>query len=134
MEWLLLILPVLVLAAIVGLKLTGSVSVDAAREYLRQGARVIDVRDREEYRVRHLPSALNIPLGELTASIGRHVPNKDEVLLLHCVSGGRSGLGTRKLRGLGYRRVYNLGSLGRAGQIVAAAGPGPHRPMDSGKP
>jgi len=38
--------------------------------------------------------------------------------LVHCLSGGRSAVAKMQLRRLGYRNVYNLGSLGRAKQIV----------------
>ena len=52
--------------------------------------------------------------------IARHAPNKEQPLLLHCLSGGRSGIGTRTLRRLGYQHVFNLGSYGRAEGILGA--------------
>lgn len=105
-------------AAFVGLKQLGLVGVAAAREHLRRGAKVIDVRSPQEFGSRHLPGAINIPLGELSDRIAAKVPNKDTVLLLHCLSGGRSALGKRTLKGLGYSQVFNLGSYGRAEKIV----------------
>lgn len=105
-------------AAFVGLKQLGLVGVAAAREHLQNGAKVIDVRSPQEFGARHLPGAINIPQGELAERIAAKVPNKDTVLLLHCLSGGRSALGKRTLKGLGYPRVFNLGSYGRAEKIV----------------
>jgi phage shock protein E len=110
-----------VLLVVAFVAFAGSVPAGKAREFLRQGAKVIDVRSAEEFRAGHLPIAINIPLGELTESIGRHLPNKDDVVLLHCLSGGRSGIGTRLLKRLGYRKAYNLGSYRRAEQIVRSA-------------
>ena len=122
MEWITVLIVLGVAAIFLGLKKLGTVSPDVAREYLRQGAKVIDVRGPEEYRARHLPNAINIPLGELESRIGRHAPNKEDVLLLHCLSGGRSGLGSRVLKRMGYTKVFNLGSFGRAEKIVGGSG------------
>jgi phage shock protein E len=119
MEWIPILVVAGFVAAFLGLKHLGSVSPDAAREHLRQGAKIIDVRGREEYQARHLPQAINIPLGELAQRIAQHAPNKDDVLLLHCLSGGRSGMGCRVLKGMGYTKVFNLGSIGRAERIAS---------------
>jgi len=90
----------------------------AARDWLKQGARVIDVRSEGEFQERHLPGAVNVPLDRLRAEIPRLAPNKDLPLLLHCLSGGRSGIGKASLRRMGYRNVFNLGSYGRAEKIL----------------
>jgi phage shock protein E len=91
-----------------------------AREWLNKGALVIDVRSEAEFRERHLPGAINIPLNRLGDEIARHAPNKEQPLLLHCLSGTRSGMGTSALKKMGYHNVFNLGSYGRAGKIVGA--------------
>ncbi|HOC56475.1 MAG TPA: rhodanese-like domain-containing protein [Verrucomicrobiota bacterium] len=92
-----------------------------ARQWLDKGALVIDVRSEAEFQERHLPDAINIPLGRLGDEIARHAPNKQQPLLLHCRSGARSGIGTRALKKLGYSHVLNLGSYGSAENIVRAA-------------
>ena len=94
------------------------IPVDQARAFLRQGARVIDVRSPGEYQAEHLAVAVNIPLNELDAQIAQQVPNRDTIVLLHCLSGGRSALAQRKLRRIGYSKSYNLGSYHRAKTIV----------------
>jgi phage shock protein E len=118
MEWITILIVLGVVAGLLVLKSLGSISPEAAREYLQQGAKVIDVRSPEEFRGRHLPNAINIPLGELEQRISHHAPNQQEVLLLHCLSGGRSGLGRRVLKRMGYTKVFNLGSLRRAEKII----------------
>jgi phage shock protein E len=89
-----------------------------AREWLKKGATVIDVRSEAEFQDRHLPGAINIPLDRLGDEIARVAPNKEQPLLLHCQSGKRSGAGTSQLQKLGYQNVFNLGSYGQAEEIL----------------
>ncbi|MCX7825380.1 MAG: rhodanese-like domain-containing protein [Verrucomicrobiae bacterium] len=118
-QWL-VVLGVLVVAGVLwALKRADTVGDEAAREYLRQGAKVIDVRSVEEYRERHVPGAVNIPLDELEQRVRKEAPDKSAVLLLHCLSGGRSAVGVRVLKRMGYAKVFNLGSLARAEKIAA---------------
>lgn len=107
-----------VLSLLLVLKRSGQVPAKTAVEYLRNGAMVIDVRSAGEFTARHLPRAVNIPLSEIEAVIGRKVKDKGQVLLLHCQSGARSGEARRRLRALGYAKTFNLGSYNRAAQIV----------------
>ncbi|MGO8931202.1 MAG: rhodanese-like domain-containing protein [Limisphaerales bacterium] len=92
----------------------------AARDWLKKGARVIDVRSEGEFQERHLPGAVNVPLDRLRDEITRHAPDKAQPLLLHCLSGTRSGIGKAVLKKMGYRNVFNLGSYGRAEKILPA--------------
>jgi phage shock protein E len=90
-----------------------------AREWLNKGATVIDVRSEAEFQERHLPGAINVPLSRLGDEIARLAPNKEQPLLLHCLSGTRSGAGEATLKKMGYHNVFNLGSYGRAEKILA---------------
>jgi len=117
MKWLLLLIIAVLIVVIFLLKKNGRISpVDAAMR-MRGGALVIDVRSRNEYAADHLPCAINIPLDELETALPRQVKDTNQILLLHCQSGLRSGLAVIKLRGMGYRNVSNLGSLERAKAI-----------------
>ncbi len=122
MDWITITVVIVIVGAFLLLKRSGQVSEEAAREYLRRGAEVIDVRSPAEFRSEHLPKAINIPLGELQERIGTHASKKDEVLLLHCLSGARSGSGRRLLKQMGYTQVFNLGSYARAKRIVGSVG------------
>jgi phage shock protein E len=120
-----LIIPIVIFAVIVGfllMKRLGQVKPTEAREWLKKGALVIDVRSEGEFQERHLPGAINIPLDRLGEEIARRAPNKEQALLLHCLSGTRSGIGASKLKRLGYQHVFNLGSYGRAQGIVTPGG------------
>jgi phage shock protein E len=94
---------------------------EQVRAWLQGGALVVDVRSETEFQERHLPGAINLPLGRLREGIGQHAPNKDQVILLHCLSGGRSGVGRGVLKAMGYRNAHNLGSYARAEKIVGEA-------------
>jgi phage shock protein E len=103
----------LVLAAIFTLKAGSVIAVDAARKQLEAGGVLVDVRT----------NALNVPLGELKQMMPDRVPDKSKVLLLYCRSGRRSGIAETELRSLGYTNVFNLGSFGRAADIIGGRTP-----------
>jgi rhodanese-related sulfurtransferase len=118
MDWLIAVAALGVVGLFLGATQLGRIRANLAREHLRKGAKVIDVRGPSEFQRAHLEGAVNVPLGELRQRISQAVPDKRTVLLLHCHSGGRSAIGTRILKNLGYERVFNLGSYGRAERIV----------------
>ena len=99
----------------------GQISARDALEHLKNGALVIDVRSRAEFNSGHLARAINIPVDEIETALPKRVKDKSQVLLLHCLSGTRSGLAKNKLKRLGYSNVFNLGSLARARKIVGDA-------------
>jgi len=109
------------MAAVFVLKRLSFLSPAAAHKFLQEGALVVDVRNAGEYRSGHLPDAVNIPLGELKENLPRRVTDKNQVLLLHCLSGTRSGMARRILKNMGYQNAFNLGSYGRAEKIVNEA-------------
>ena len=117
-----IVILVATLGIVLGLRKLAFVPDKAAREYLRQGGLVIDVRSPLEFGEHHVPGALNIPLDQVPDCVLREIPDKERVLLLHCLSGGRSAVAKRRLQARGYKRVYNLGSLGRAERLVGAKG------------
>ena len=71
-----------------------------------QGAIVIDVRTKEEFRSGHAKKSINIPLhtlgGELDILRGK-------VVIMVCRSGARSGQATKVLKGQGIE-AYNAGA------------------------
>jgi phage shock protein E len=101
------------------LKRIDQISPKDAVAYLKNGAMVIDVRSPGEFNSAHLPNAINLPLGEIESVLPRRVKDKNQVLLLHCHSGMRSGMAKRKLKVLGYANAFNLGSYGRAERILS---------------
>jgi phage shock protein E len=76
---------------------------------LPDGACIIDVRSAAEYASGHIPGALNLPLDQFTASILAVVPDKQQPVILCCLSGGRSGNALQQMKQLGYTQVHNGG-------------------------
>lgn len=118
MNWTPFLVLIGLVAAFVLWRQFAQISPDQAYRHLAEGATVIDVRTPEEFQEGHVRDAINIPLGQVSNGIAKLVPDKRRVLLLHCLSGGRSGIATQQLRVLGYSSAFNLGSLARARSIV----------------
>ena len=104
--------------AVIVLKRLALVRPDVARSWLKQGAMVVDVRSEREFREGHLPGAINIPYERLRDELPRRAADKDQALLLHCLSGGRSQIAKGTAKNMGYRYAFNLGSYRRAAKIV----------------
>ncbi len=96
-------------------------TVDGARAValVRDGATLVDVRERTEWRSGHAPQAVHVPLAEI-ASRARRI-DKDRPVVVMCASGMRSRTGARELRALGYDAASLSGGIGawqRAGGAV----------------
>ena len=117
MDWTLILIVGGAVAAMLLLKRMSFVSAEVARKHLADGALVIDVRSPEEFRSGKVPGAINVPLGEVRAKIAQVAKDKEQPLLVHCLSGGRSAIAKQQIKNLGYPNVFNLGSLGRAQRI-----------------
>ena len=114
----LIILAVIILIFFL-LKRSGQVAAKDVPTFLQDGAMVIDVRSPAEFNSGHLPKAINIPLDTIETALPRRVKDKNCVLLLHCQSGMRSGVASKKLKRIGYTRAFNLGSYSRAAKLVS---------------
>lgn len=118
MDWTFLIAVACVIAMLLIVRQLGQVKPETARALIKQGARIVDVRTVEEHRSGSVRGAVNIPLNELADRIESVVPDHSTPVLLHCLSGARSGMGRKILAQMGYTQVHNLGSVGRARKIV----------------
>lgn len=90
----------------------GDVTGSEARRLVEGGARLIDVRTRDEFAAGHIAGAVNIPVQELDRRMGELEP-KDVPVVVYCRSGNRSGRATRVLKSAGYARVHDLGAMSR---------------------
>ena len=75
-----------------------------------EDAVLLDVRTVDEYAEGHIPGSINIPL-DTVASVLERIPDKDTPLVVHCLSGGRSGKAVAFLKKLGYTQVKNIGGI-----------------------
>lgn len=121
MNWTTILMIAVVVVALLLLKHAGQVPARDAGRHLQKGALVIDVRSPGEFTSGHLAAAINIPLDEIETALPRQVQDKNQVLLLHCQSGMRSGIAAKKLKAMGYTNAFNLGSYSRACSIIGKA-------------
>lgn len=118
MNWTVYFVALALLLGFILLRRVGQVPVKKAKELIRQGGMIIDVRTSTEYMAGHLSQAVNVPVDEIDTVIPGRVKDRNRILLLHCQSGLRSRTAKEKLEKQGYTQVYNLGSYERAFKIV----------------
>ena len=101
-----------VLIAMTLFKRLGQIAPDKARELLKAGGKLIDVRSRAEFDAGHIPGALNLPVSEL-GSRADLVGPKETPVVLYCASGTRSAMARTVLKSRGFTQVFNLGAMSR---------------------
>ena len=75
-----------------------------ANRLIRNGAKVVDIRDAQDFSVSHIPGAINISINDL-----RNLRlDKYETIIVVCYSGITSVAATEYLKELGYKNVFNL--------------------------
>ncbi len=89
---------------------------DEIRKAIENGAVVVDVRSPSEFASSHVPGARNVPLGASTEAL-RGIGPLDTPVVVYCASGTRSAMAARKLRGLGFQVVHDLGPMANAQRL-----------------
>jgi rhodanese-related sulfurtransferase len=90
-----------------------------AREMMAKGnVLVVDVRDAPELeKSGKVAGSVHVSRGMLEFRADPETPyhdknfTKDKTIILYCASGGRSALGGKVLKDMGYTQVYNLGAF-----------------------
>lgn len=77
----------------------------------REDEIVLDVRTREEYEQGHIAGAVLLPNETIGEEMPEELPDQDQVILVYCRTGVRSGQASRKLVSLGYTGVYDMGGI-----------------------
>ena len=73
---------------------------------------ILDVREQDEFDVAHIPGAVLLPVGSITAdSAAATIPDSDSIVLVYCRSGNRSKTAAKALVKLGYTNVYEFGGI-----------------------
>lgn len=76
------------------------IAIDQVVPALSGGAVLVDVREPAEYRDGHVPGAINIPMGQLTARMDEI--DRDRPVHVVCASGNRSAAMTDVLTAAGF--------------------------------
>ena len=77
---------------------------------IKAGAKIIDVRTKEEFEEEHYPNALNIPVDQIRQRLSEF-GEKNAAIVVYCASGARSAFAARILKSSGYTDVINAGGL-----------------------
>jgi rhodanese-related sulfurtransferase len=86
------------------------VTVDETRERVaaNDGARLIDVREDDEWRAGHAAGAEHLGKGIIERDIEVAVPDKATEVILYCGGGYRSALAADVLQQMGYTNVFSM--------------------------
>jgi rhodanese-related sulfurtransferase len=92
------------------------ISVAETQQRMRDNkdAKLIDVREDNEWNAAHAAGAVHLGKGIIERDIERTVPEKDTELILYCGGGYRSALATDALQKMGYTKVFSLDGGWRA--------------------
>ena len=85
---------------------------DAKEKIINEGAIIIDVRTEAEYNEKHIDGSVLLTLDTIDEnSVSNVIDSKDTPIIVYCRSGNRSSQALEKLESLGYKEVYDLGSI-----------------------
>ena len=86
------------------------ISVAETQKRIRENkdAKLIDVREDNEWDAAHAAGAIHLGKGIIERDIERTVPDKDTELILYCGGGYRSALATDSLQKMGYTNVFSM--------------------------
>lgn len=72
---------------------------------------IIDARTNEEFAKGHIKTAILIPENEIAIRVEKELPNKEQLILIYCISGIRSKIASKELVKLGYTNVKEFGGI-----------------------
>lgn len=84
--------------------MTKNISNLQAKRLIKNGAKVVDIRDDKDFGDSHIPGAINIGIDNLT----KLKLDKYDTIIVVCYSGVASVAAAEYLVELGYRNVFNL--------------------------
>ena len=86
------------------------VSVDETRRRVKENpnAKLIDVREDNEWTAAHAAGAIHLGKGIIERDIEATVPDKTTELILYCGGGYRSALAADTLQQMGYTNVFSM--------------------------
>lgn len=86
--------------------------IEAKEKIINNGAILVDVRSLEEYNSSHIDGSFWLSLDEINEESALDlIDSFDSEVIVYCKSGNRSSEAKKKLEALGYKNVYDLGSI-----------------------
>jgi len=77
----------------------------------REGAVVLDIRDKKDFKSGHMSGAINIPFTDLAKRLGELEPHKDKPVVLVCKTGTTVSMASKMLREKGFNAVRLAGGM-----------------------
>lgn len=74
----------------------------------REDARVVDLRDADEFRQGHVAGSINIPMSQFAERVAELDKFKDKPVILVCKMGTSASLAGRQLRARGFAKVARI--------------------------
>jgi len=84
------------------------VTVAEAQKRMNDGAKLIDVREDNEWDAAHAAGATHMGRGIIERDVVQTFPEKDTELILYCGGGFRSALSADMLQKMGYTNVWSM--------------------------
>jgi rhodanese-related sulfurtransferase len=84
------------------------VSIEETQAAMKNGARLIDVREDHEWEAARIKGAEHLGKGIIERDIETYAPDKGEELILYCGGGFRSALAADALQKMGYTNVKSM--------------------------
>jgi rhodanese-related sulfurtransferase len=78
------------------------------RYEVENGPKCLDCRESKEFKMGHVPDAINIPRGLIEFKIDKKIPDKTTKIVVYCKVGGRGCLSACTLCRMGYKNVMNM--------------------------
>lgn len=76
------------------------------------GAIALDIRDKDEHDLDHIPQSLHVSRGKLEMNIEAAIPDLNTTILCYCNAINRGALSADTLRGMGYTNAkFIVGGL-----------------------
>ena len=72
---------------------------------------ILDVRRADEFASGHIPDAVNVPVESMGGDQVPGLEDKDQLIMIYCRSGNRSGQAAQKMVAMGYANVVDFGGI-----------------------
>jgi rhodanese-related sulfurtransferase len=82
-----------------------------AQLLVRTGARLVDVRNPDEFAAGHIDGAVLVPVDRIEERAASSIGPPGTPVVVYCKSGRRSAQAAETLRRMGYVEVYDLGGM-----------------------
>jgi rhodanese-related sulfurtransferase len=89
-------------------KITETSPTEATAKSKSGEAAIVDVREKDEWDVEHIPDAIHISRGTIELDIEEKIPDTNKLIICHCGGGGRSALAAESLQKMGYKNVRSM--------------------------